>query len=352
MIALLAALPLLASSVPLTQNPPAGQGTSAQGTAGTQGGKVPPIQEVGDFYVLTFDETDDQEGMKLDQFVKICQEVTGINFTYTKDTAGVLKNSPLRMFGPKRIPKSDFYSFFQIMMIINDFVCIKIGADQLSVVLIQGLQGQGGRGPQVRNDATYVQPEDIESYADQPATLITTVIDLPNTDVRTLSNSMRTMFTDANTQQIIPVGNNSLIITGFGSNVASIVRMLHFVDEAAKPRGEQPEFELIKLEYAAADEIATLVEELLEASKRAIQGRAGGQPQGQGPTGALQQGQGETKIMTDPRTNSLIVMARPSDMPRIKELVARLDVDEPQTERTYHIYNLENVAAEDLVERR
>ncbi|MFO1010322.1 MAG: secretin N-terminal domain-containing protein [Planctomycetota bacterium] len=350
MIALLAALPLLASSVPLTQNPPAGQGTSAQGTAGTQGGKVPPIQEVGDFYVLTFDETDDQEGMKLDQFVKICQEVTGINFTYTKDTAGVLKNSPLRMFGPKRIPKSDFYSFFQIMMIINDFVCIKIGPDHLSVVLIQSLQA-GGRtgGPQVRNDATYVQPEDIERFADQPATLITTVIDLPNTDVRTLSNSMRTMFTDANTQQIIPVGANSLIITGFGSNVASIVRMLHFVDAASKTTVEPPEFDIIKLEFAAADDIASLVEELLDASKRALQGRAGANPNaGQGVTAPLQQGQGETKIMTDPRTNSLIVMAMREDMPRIKELVARLDVDEPQTERTYHIYSLENVAAEDL----
>jgi len=345
-------LPLLGTASLLVSNAAAAPQAPGAGNpaAGTQGGRVPPIQDVGEFYVLTFDETEDPDGMKLEAFVKICQEVTGINFTYTKETAAVLKQAPLRMFGPKRIPKSDFYSFFQIMMIINDFVCVRIGPDHLSVVLIQSLAGGAGRGggSQVKNEARYVQPEDVERFADQPATLITTVIDLPNTDVRTLSNSMRTMFTDANTQQIIPVGNNSLIITGFGSNVASIVRMLHFVDEASRPRGEQPEFEIIKLEIAAADEIATLIEELLEAAKRAVQARGAGQPPQAGATGALQGGQGETKIMTDPRTNSLIVMAMPSDMPRIKELVARLDVDIVQQERTYHIYNLENVAAEDL----
>ena len=88
--------------------------------------------------------------------------------------------------------------------------------------------------------------------------------------MRTLSNSMRTMFTDANTQQIIPVGNsNSLIITGFGSNVASIVKMLRFVDDAAKDQGAvTPEFEVIPLEFASADEISDTLGELLEASKR------------------------------------------------------------------------------------
>ena len=61
-----------------------------------------------------------------------------------------------------------------------------------------------------------------------------TVLNLPNTDVRTLSNSLRTMLTDANTQQIIPLGNsNSVLLSGFGSNVAALAKMLQFVDEAS-----------------------------------------------------------------------------------------------------------------------
>jgi pilus assembly protein CpaC len=67
-----------------------------------------------------------------------------------------------------------------------------------------------------------------------------------------------------------------------------------------------------------------------------------------GATANLQSNQAESKIMVDHRTNSLLVMAMPDDMPRIKELVARLDVDVVQAERTYHIYNLDNVDAEEL----
>jgi general secretion pathway protein D len=316
---------------------------------GVQAGqKIPPIQDVGNEYILTFDETGGEDALTLEAFVKICQQTTGLNFTYGKETEPALKQARLRMFGQKRIPKTDFYSFFQIMMIINDFVCSKIGPDHLSVIVISSLNQGQGRGS-LRNEAVYVFSDDINRYADQPATLVTTVIDLPSTDVRTLSNSMRTMFTDANTQQIIPVGNsNSLIITGFGSNVASIVKMLRFVDDAAANQGQiTPEFEVIPLEFASADEVADTLGELLEASKRASQVRVQGQA-AQGVTGAMQVGQGDTKILTDPRTNSLLVMAMPADLPRIKELVARLDVDVVEKERTYHIYNLENVEAEEL----
>lgn len=338
---------------PAARPAPPATTTQAPAQAGSGGGqdgrKIPPIQDVGNEYILTFDETGGEDALTLEAFVKICQETTGQNFTYGKETEPLLKQAKLRMFGQKRIPKSDFYSFFQIMMIINDFVCSKIGPDHLSVIVISSMAQSGQRGGSLRNEAVYVFADDIDRYADQPATLVTTVIDLPNTDVRTLSNSMRTMFTDANTQQIIPVGNsNSLIITGFGSNVASIVKMLRFVDDAAADQGAiTPEFEVIPLEFASAEEIADTLSELLEASKRASQVRVQGQA-AQGVTGAMQVGQGDTKILTDPRTNSLLVMAMPDDMPRIKELVARLDVNVIEKERTYHIYNLENVEAEEL----
>jgi general secretion pathway protein D len=332
----------------------AGQGAPTapvvQGTSGQNRAKIPPIQDVGNEYVLTFDETGDADALTLEAFVKICQETTGLNFTYTDETKGALNKARLRMFGQKRIPKTDFYSFFQIMMIINDFVCSRIGPEHLSVIVISSLVQGGQRGGTLRNEAVYVFSEEIDRYADQPATLVTTVIDLPNTDVRTLSNSMRTMFTDANTQQIIPVGNsNSLIITGFGSNFASIVKMLRFVDDAAGNTGNiAPEFEVIPLEFASPEDLAETLGDLLDASKRATQVRVQGQQQATGVTGALQTGQGEAKILTDARTSSLLVMAMPDDMPRIKELVARLDVNVVLKERTYHIYSLENVEAEDL----
>ena len=321
-------------------------GSTAAPAAGGQG-STPPIQETGDFYILNFDETND--GLSLEKFVKICQVATGTNFTYVQETGTALAKTPLRMYGPKRIPKSDFYSFFQIMMIMNDFVCTRVGPEHLAVVLIQNIQGNNRT--QARQNAVYVTPDELDKYADQPAVLITTVIDLPNTDVRNLSNSMRPLFPDQNTQQLIPVGTtNSVVIMGFGSQVASTVKMLRFIDEASRDtQTVVPEFEVIPLEFASAEELADTITELLEASRRAAQARTQ-QQAAQGVTGQLQQGQTESKLMVDTRTNSLLVMAMPDDMPRIKDLIARLDTEVIQGERTYHIYNLNNVDAEELAD--
>jgi general secretion pathway protein D len=122
--------------------------------------------------------------------------------------------------------------------------------------------------------------------------------------------------------------------------------MLKIIDDASQTEVIPPEFDVIKLEYASAEDIAATVEELLEAAN---QNRSSG-PQAQGPQGALNRNQGEAKILTESRTNSLLVMAMPEEMPRIKELVARLDVDVVERERNYHIYALDNVSAEDLAE--
>lgn len=312
---------------------------------------VPAIQDAGDDWILTFAGSGDTPdgGMSLAQFVRVCEQVTGVAFSYTTETSTLLDSEKVRLLGSKRVPKDQFYSFFQIMMIINDFVCSEVGPEPLSVVVIESLRTQARNT--VRGDAVLVDPDELDKYANQPATLITTVINLPNTDVRQLSNSMRTMITDANTQQMLPAGNtNAMVLTGFGSQIAALARMLRIVDEASRIDAVVPEFEVIPIEYSSAEEIATTIEELLDASQRARQGRAQQQAQVQGATGVLAAADQQAKIMTDPRTNSLLVMAMPEDMPNIKELVARLDVDIVERERTYHIYNLENVNAGDLAE--
>ncbi|MDG1984639.1 MAG: secretin N-terminal domain-containing protein [Planctomycetota bacterium] len=303
------------------------------------------IQEQGGTYVLNFAQSEEDESMTLYQFVQACEQVTKLNFTWGAETEALLKNQQVNLLGAKTIKKERFYSFFQVMMIISDFVCTEIGEDDISVIKIDSLATAARNN--LRAGAIYVEPERLAEYEDQPATLITTVVSLPNTDVRQVSNSMRSMITDPNTQQMLPAGNSqSMVLVGFGSNVVALANMLKIIDTASKTEPTPAEFDVIKLEYASAEDIAATVEELLEAANQA---RSAG-PQAQGPQGAINRNQSEAKILTESRTNSLLVMALPEDMPRIKELVARLDVDVVERERNYHIYALENVSAEDLAE--
>ena len=307
---------------------------------------LPPIQELGSTYVLNFAQGEDEESMSLFQFTQACQQVTGRQFTWNEDTEGLLKQRRVRLIGTKSIQKERFYSFFQVMMIISDFVCTEIGEDDIAVIKIDSLQGQGRSN--LRASAIYVEPDELDRYKDQPATLITTVVTLPNTDVRQVSNSMRTMITDANTQQMLPAGvSNSMVLVGFGSNVVAMANMLRIIDDASKVDIPEPIFDKVKLEYADASEVQPIIEELLEAANQTSRNQAAAA----GPQGARPgQNNGEAKLTVDARTNSLLITALPEDMPRIKELIAQLDVDIVERERSYHIYALENVGAEDLAD--
>ncbi len=348
MIVSLLALPLiLPAASPAALIPPK---ALAPEPLALQDDETPPIQEFDeDNWLLTFSSSDKNGGMTMEQFVQACQDVTGITFTYDTETQSYLANAKVLLIGAKKVPKDDFYSFFQILMVINQFVCTQVGPEPISVIEITSLQT--GKRSTIKSSSTYVDPEDLQKYENQPATLITTVIHLPNTDVRQVTTALRAMFPDPNTQQMLPAGNtNSVVLVGFGTNVVALARMLTIVDAASEVVPVVPQFEVIPLEYAAADEIASTIEELLEASRRAAQSNSGGRPAAQGATGAIPRGQTEAKIMVNPRTNSLLVMAMPEDMPAIKDLIARLDVDIVDRERTYHVYSLDNVSALETAE--
>ncbi|MEW6072349.1 MAG: secretin N-terminal domain-containing protein [Planctomycetota bacterium] len=318
-----------------------------------QAGEVPPIQEEGDFYVLNFSE-DPSQALTLEDFVKLCQEATHYNFTYTKDTAEELKKAPVVMLGTKRIAKQDFYAFFQIQMFINEFICIEIGPQRIRLILIQGLSAANKASPGAKpmQRARYIDPDEIEDYEDAPATLITTSLYLPNTEVRQLATTMRAMMPDQNTQGMTAVGDHAVILTGFGSQVASLVKLLTLVDSLGAPEAPvQAVFDVVPLEYAAAADVADLITQLIEAQQSAVpsQSRPRGEGQPQPPV-ALGAGELEPQVLVDARTNSLLLMALPDEMPRIKDLVARLDVEVLEPERNFHIYDLQHMKAEDLAD--
>jgi hypothetical protein len=193
------------------------------------------VERDGDYLLLRFAKSSKDQAT-VEEFVAIGEEVTGITFVFTEEMQIAMGQKKLMGFGSKRMHKDDFYGFFQIQLFINDFICQEVGPAHLGVVQIRSLSPSRGRqATSVKQSATRVAASDVQKYADQSATLITTVIDLPNLDSRSLSQSLRGMLVDKATQSIIPAGAHSLIITGFGSNVASLVKLLSAVNKSATP---------------------------------------------------------------------------------------------------------------------
>lgn len=309
------------------------------------GGAAPAGQETpkefmtveGDDFVFEFDET---EGIPLKHFIKNCEQVTGIPFYVKREVNAKIDSIKVMMIGKKRVPRAKLYDFFQSIMKINDLVMVLEGSPETGIAVISDIKGP--ERTQIRSQARYIAPEEIPAYSTQPATLVTTVIQIEHTQAREISASLRPFFPDSGLETVTNVGNaNALLVTGFGPTVFSISNLLKLID--TPPDEPKKLFEVIELQHASADEVAQILDELIEKRRGAA-----GAPQ-QGVTGTALQGQQlELKIKVDGSSNSLLVVGLDEDVRQVLEIVARIDKPQPEPESDFHVYVLRNVKADEL----
>lgn len=113
----------------------------------------------------------------------------------------------------------------------------------------------------VRESTIQITSDQIELARAHPAVAFTTVLELPNTDVRTLSNSMRSMIIDPNLLTIIPAGKGSMVLTAPGAQLADMAKTLIAIDAAQNSPGPATVYEFIRLQKAEAQQIGPLANE-------------------------------------------------------------------------------------------
>jgi general secretion pathway protein D len=345
----LSAAPGRAQDEPTPPEPPPGEAPVLPAPRITRrASQQEPLLEEANAWVITLDQS--TEGVSLEQLIGMAQRITGRSFTWKTESEQLLRSTRVRLLGSKRIPKDPdrFYAFFQTLMRIYDFVCVEVGARPLEIIVITYLKGSDR--PILKQSATYVLPDEVESFADKPGALITALIPLQNLDAQRAVTNLRTYFPDQQLESINTVGNsNSLLITGFGPTVASFAKLLALIDVPAEEA--QPEFEVLPLVHASAQELEPVLRELFTERRRGARAAGpivrGGEVQG--VTAAIPQaGEGEVTIIAHPGTNSLLVLAMAADMDAIKETVARLDIPILEGESNYRVYELKNTDSEEL----
>ena len=115
---------------------------------------------------------------------------------------------------------------------------------------------------------------------------------------------------------------NSLIITDTGANINRLIEILEHLDI----KGFEEKLEVIKIMYASAKEVADQLNNFYQVSQsrdpRFPPSRFAPLPSGEGGGGEV-----ISKIIADPRTNSIIVKANDQGIAKLKELIQKLDVD-------------------------
>jgi len=175
------------------------------------------------------------EEMSLEKLLDEFSRVTGQTLLITENTCQALKASPTGLNRSVDVPANEVYSFVESVLAHNQHVLEVLSDHEPRLLAVHNLQQLRNGNRSLSDLAQYVPVANIGLYARHPAVLVTTMIELPSTDVRVLSNSMRGLLSDTITQQIIPVGNtNALVLGGSGASVANLVTVLRECDEGAR----------------------------------------------------------------------------------------------------------------------
>jgi len=154
---------------------------------------------------------------------------TGMTIVSDEQTRRMLESS-CGLNQDVEVPAAQVYGFTESVLSYHGFLLYHLRSESPRLL--------GVTHPRALNDSSgpikpvYVPLEALSAWKDHPAFLVQTMLSLDHVDVRTLSNSMRAVFNDARTQQLVPLGNsNSLLITAPASMATNIVEMFARADE-------------------------------------------------------------------------------------------------------------------------
>ena len=185
----------------------------------------------------------------------------------------------------------------------------------------------------------------LELYKeDSPNTdrFITRIIQVKNISANDISTVIKNLVSKDGNLFAYP-STNTLILTDAGSNIDRILKIIHELDQ----EGPQQVIEIIPIQNADASDISDKITQLFaeDASK------SGGRSAAKGKSSSeLEELPSVSKVITDDRTNSIIVLGTKRAILKVRALVAQLDAPMTGTQGELHVYYLKYANAKELAE--
>jgi general secretion pathway protein D len=324
---------------------PAGESPSA---APERPGSAPPATSPpplgNDKVDINFVEAD------LLALLKYFAKVTGRNFIL--GDVRELESKKITIISNAKVSPGAAYEAFLSALEIHGLTTVKVG-DTYKVVKAQESQQSPGainQGGDIRATDNYV----------------TQIIQLENvsvSDVRQIIDNL----VSPNAKVLAYAPTNSLILTDSGNNLRRIYKLVTELDIAA-PRSTLKIYPVV---YADAAEIKELIEELYgTVEESSADSAAGGVAAARRRTAAARRAERDAaptvaqegvtagkeskyiqKVLSDERTNTLIVLANEIGHEAVTDLIAKIDIDVDPTSRSQiYVYRLEHAKAEDIVQ--
>ncbi len=287
-----------------------------------------------------------QESVQVEDFLKAVGKVTETPLVWDPQDKQIRGKEIIGALNLEA-PKSQLFSVVRALLTFYELVMIPVGPEDYQVQLVMDARRTTSI---LKLKATYVElsDENVNSFKNADGMYITTTIRVENmSDLRNARNALTRVVTGQNIGNVTEVPDaKAFVITDFAPNVVAIYNLLKSMD--VKPEGKEVTSEYILLEHATSDEIEPILTDLFTGRDR-VAGGARPTPRGNQPSSSVQEDP-EPRIISDVRTNQIIVYGTRQDIAEIRKVVDHLDVPIYIRTSIVHVIRLKNLEAEETAE--
>ncbi len=271
-----------------------------------------PETAFGPEVVTSFDFPD----VSLIDLTKHMQKLVGINLILEKDLKGKVS-----IVAPTPITVGDAWKAYLTALNMNGYSLVKSGSFYKIV-----------NSRDIRYTPTKIY---TGTYTPDTENYVMRIIALKNVNSTEVTRSFRPFMTRYG-RMIEIKQTNTIIVQDTGDNINRLVRLIKFIDVP----GHDETLHIIPVKNTSAQEIAKILDQILRGQNSKF--KNSGQPAGKTE-------QAISKIIAEPRTNSIITLANADGLRELQELIRKLDIKVTnQGSGQIHVYYLNHGDAESL----
>jgi general secretion pathway protein D len=258
---------------------------------------------------------------------KHMQKLTGINLILDKDVKGKVS-----IIAPTPITVGDAWKAYLAALNMAGYSLVKTGAFYKVI-----------NARDIRYTPTKIY---TGSYTPDTENYVMRVISLKHVSAAEIARNFRPFMSRYG--RIIDIKQtNTIIIADTGSNINRLAKMVKFLDVA----GHEEALQIVKVKNSSAQEIAKLLDTILKGTSSTPTARPGtSTPRFSGSaSGGSDSTSSISRIIAEPRTNSIIAMANAEGAKQLRELINKLDVKLISSgSNRVHVYYLNYGDSEEL----
>lgn len=254
------------------------------------------------------------------------QKLTGINLILDKDVKGKVS-----IIAPTPITVGDAWKAYLAALNMAGYSLIKTGAFYKVI-----------NARDIRYTPTKIY---TGNYTPDTENYLMRVISLKHVSAAEIARNFRP-FMSRYGRLIDIKQTNTIIIADTGSNINRLAKMVKFLDVS----GHEEALQIVKVKNSSAQEIAKLLDNILKGGSGGAAGRPGSAtPRFTGAGGGETSQSSISRIIAEPRTNSIIAMANADGAKQLRELIGKLDVKlVSSSSNRVHVYYLNYGDSEEL----